>query len=320
MDSSTRFNDTIHYGTPDRVAYFEEGIRADTLEAWKTQGLPANMDPQSLFPFDARAEIKLDLDPHPAFTQWPSSHNDLASFAEHLNPDDPCRLPPNWQIPYQQEQDQILMLRVHEGFFLSMGVHNAKRFTELMYLMFDEPKFVRTCMRMQGEFATHLTRQVLQQVKVDALVFSEPICDNNGALISPEMYQDFVLPFYQPLLDLANQHEIKTLICRTYANIKALIPSLIEKGINCLWACEVEQSVMNYPALRKEFGKDLRLIGGIDLDALRDGTDAIQRAVEKIAPVVQDGGCIPLADGRVRPDIPYQNYVYYRELLQQITG
>jgi uroporphyrinogen decarboxylase len=63
----------------------------------------------------------------------------------------------------------------------------------------------------------------------------------------------------------------------------------------------------------------LKLIGGIDLDALRDGQAAIQQAVESVAPLVEEGGYIPLADGRVRTEVPYENYVYYRELLKEIT-
>lgn len=319
MDASTRFYKAIHYGNPDRVPYFEEGIRPETLEVWHAQGLPESIDPQVQFPFDRREEIRLDLDPHPAFTKWPSSLKDLDSLSERFNPADPVRLPENWQDSRISDSDQILMVRVHEGFFLSMGVHGAIRFNELMYLLFDDPDFVREYMRIHGQFAARMAERVLREVKVDALVFSEPIGDNNGALISPRMYADFVLPFYQPLLDLAKQYAVKTLICRTYANMRVLIPGLLKMGINCLWACEVEHSMMNYPALRKEFGRDLRLIGGIDLDALREGKDAIQRAVEEVVPLIEEGGYIPLADGRVRADVPYENYAYYRELLQETT-
>jgi hypothetical protein len=76
---------------------------------------------------------------------------------------------------------------------------------------------------------------------------------------------------------------------------------------------------MNYPGLRSTFGRDLKLIGGIDLDALRRGPEAIQEAVEEVVPLTEEGGYIPLADGRVRADVPYENYLYYRELLKKIT-
>jgi uroporphyrinogen decarboxylase len=90
-------------------------------------------------------------------------------------------------------------------------------------------------------------------------------------------------------------------------------------GIDCLWACEVEPTVMHYPSLRQTFGRELKLIGGIDLDALRRGPEAIYAAIQAVTPLTQEGGYIPLADGRVRADVPYENYVYYRKLLKTIT-
>jgi hypothetical protein len=77
---------------------------------------------------------------------------------------------------------------------------------------------------------------------------------------------------------------------------------------------------MDYRSLRKEFGRDLRLIGGIDLDALRQNKAAIRREVEKKVPLlIADGGYVPLADGRVREDVSFENYAYYRKLLEKIT-
>ena len=319
MNNRERFFETLHHGNPDRIPYFEEGIRPDVIAAWKQQGLASENDLRKRFPTDGREEIKLDVDPLPRFQVWPSTLKELDTLRERLDPADPSRFPDNWNPENLRKREGLLMVRVHEGLFLSMGVGEAKSFTRLMYQLADQPDFVREYMRLQGEFAATLTERVLRQVKVDALVFSEPIGDNNGALVSPRMYEDLVLPSYEPLLDLARRYEIKTIICRTYANMKALIPSMLKWGIDVLWACEVEQSVMNYPALRAEFGRDLKLLGGIDLDALREGKAAIRRAVESVAPLVAEGGYIPLADGRVRADMPYENYVYYRELLSEIT-
>jgi hypothetical protein len=134
------------------------------------------------------------------------------------------------------------------------------------------------------------------------------------------MYEDIVLRSYQPVLEVLRRFEVKTIIFRTYANARLLIPSLLEHGFNCLWACEVDIEAMDYRSIRREFGRDLRLIGGIDLDALRHGKDAIRREVmQKAPPLLADGGYVPLADGRIRENVTYPNYLYYRRLLQQIT-
>jgi uroporphyrinogen decarboxylase len=212
------------------------------------------------------------------------------------------------------------MLRIHRGFFLSMGVYDWRRFSELMDLLIDDPEFVREAMRIQGEFAAGLAERVLKDVVVDGALFSEPIGGNYGPLISPQMYEDLVLSSYEPVLDVLHRYKVETIVLVTYANARALIPSMLKWGFNCLWACEVNIEAMDYRDLRREFGRDLRLIGGIDLDTLRQDKEAVRREVEeKVPPLVADGGYVPLADGRVRADVPYENYVYYRELLQKVT-
>jgi uroporphyrinogen decarboxylase len=151
-------------------------------------------------------------------------------------------------------------------------------------------------------------------------VFSEPIGGNDRPLISPKMYEEFVLQTYAPILEVLRHREVATICLQTFANARILIPGILKWGFNCLWACEVNVEAMDYRSLRKEFGRDLRLIGGIDLDALRKGKAAIQREIEeKVPPLIEDGGFIPLADGRVRADVPFENYAYYRRLLADVT-
>lgn len=319
VTSRKRFYETLNYRNPDQIPYFEDGIRSETLREWRRKGLSKDFNPNTQFPTDKREEIKLDCEPHPYYKNWPSNIKELKNLQKRLNLSDSSRFPENWNIQRLYDHESVLMARVHEGFFQSMGVHDGRSFTRLMYQLVDQPDFVREFMHIQGKFAAELAERILKEVEFDAIIFSEPIGDNNGALISPAMYKDFVLPSYEPLLNLAQKYNVKTIIFRTYGNMKVLIPNLLKWGINCLWACEVEQKVMNYPTLRREFGKDLRLIGGIDLDALREGKDKIKQAIDDIAPLVGDGGFIPLADGRVRADVPFENYVYYRELLRQIT-
>jgi hypothetical protein len=322
MTGRERFRETMRYGRPDRVPYFEEGIRAEVLEAWGGQGMGPGVDLSLMFPSDKHEEIQPDLDPRPSFQKWPASRSELGAWRRRLDPRDIGRLPDDWsgRIRAWRKRDHVLMLRVHRGFFLTMGVEDWHRFTEVIYLLKDDPDFVREALAIQGEFAARLAERVLRQVEVDAVVFSEPIGGNDRPLISPQMYEEFVLSSYEPLLDVLCRYGVETIILRTYANARALMPSSLKWGINCLWACEVDVEAMDYADLRREFGRDLRLIGGIDLDALRRGKEAIQREIEeKVPSLLAGGGYVPLADGRIREDVPFENYVYYRQLLEKVT-
>ena len=323
MTSRNRFRETMHYGTPDHVPCFEEGIRDEVIKAWRLQGLPENTDLAKVFDYDRRREIMVDLEPRPELKKWPASKADLDTFRKALDPDDPDRLPKNWDrfVKICQKGEDTLMLRVHSGFFLTMGVYGWSRFKEVMDLIIDDPGFVSETMMIQSEFAARMAEDVLREIEVDAVIFSEPIGGNDKPLISPRMYEEFVLKSYEPILEILRQHDIETIVFRTYANARALIPSILKWGFNSVWACEASLKSMDYRNMRREFGKELRLIGGIDLNVLRYGKEAIKQEVEeKVPPLLAEGGYVPLADGRVRDDVPFENYTYYRQLLKEVVA
>jgi hypothetical protein len=322
MSGRERFRETMRGGNPDRVPYFEEGIRKEVLEVWRRQGLPRNANIARMFPSDQRERIEVDLNPRPELKRWPATMAEVEKFQQHLNPYDKNRLPKKWSklMRAWQTRDHVLMFNVHRGFFLTMGVRDWPRFREVMYLLMDHPDLVRRMLAIQGEFSARLTERVLKEVEIDAAVFSEPIGGNDRPLISPGMYEEFVLKSYAPVLDVLHRYNVETIVFQTYANARILIPSILRHGFNCLWACEVDIETMDYRSLRREFGRDLRLIGGIDLDALRQTKEAIRYEIEtKVPPLIEEGGYVPLADGRVREDVPFENYAYYRQLLQKIT-
>lgn len=321
MTSRQRFHETMRFGTPDRVPYFEEGIRKDVIKTWYRQGLSRNISISDLFNTDYSHEI--DLAPISALHKPHSLREKFSLWRNHYTANSLFRLWMIWQKMQRtwQRKDHVLFLKVHRGFFLSMGVYNWRKFSEVILLLLDDPQVVRETMLIQGEFIAKLVDKILMNIDIDAVIFSEPIGGNEGPLISPTMYEEFVLKSYKPIIDTVKNHGIDTIILRTYANIRVLIPHIINNGFNCLWACETNSTAMDYRDLRKEFGRDLRLIGGLDLDTLRYDKATIRREIEeKVPQLIASGGYIPIADGRIRKDIPFENYVYYRRVLEQIIG
>jgi len=319
MDARQRFLETLLYGSPDRLPRLEEGIRDEVRLAWERQGLPLQADLAAVFGYDLREELEMDLEPKPRLRRWPASRKELGEFKRRLEAQD-RRLPSGWpeRISEWRSRCQPLILRVQRGFFLSMGVEDWRRFHITIALTKDDPALVAELLRLQGELSASLAERILNETSVDAALFSEPIGGNHGPLISPRMYAQLVLPSYQPILAVLKQHQVPLIIARTYANPRPLLPLLVEAGINCLWAVEAPFEEMDYLRLRQEFGRSLRLIGGIDTDALREGKTATRRAVERMAALAADGGYIPLLDGRVREEVSYADYLAYRKLLEEL--
>ena len=322
MNCRQRFRETMRFGSPDRAPLFDEGIREEVFRKWRQQGLSRRSDLSKMFSYDTLDWIEPNLDPRPRLKNWSYSWPLLDELKQRLNPEDTRRLPRRWRkkIRAWQKRDHVLMLRVHQGFFLSMGVYGWKRFKEVIHLLTENPELVREVMMGQGLFAARLTERILRDVDIDAAVFVEPIAENHGHLISPKMYEELVLSSYQPLLEVLARCGVETIIFLSFANPKLLIPSILKEGFNCLWAYEVNMEAMDYRNLLQEFGGDLRLIGGIDLDTLHGDKRAIRREIEQKVPLLlANGGCIPMVDGRIRENILFENYAYYRRRLEKMV-
>jgi len=51
---------------------------------------------------------------------------------------------------------------------------------------------------------------------------------------------------------------------------------------------------------------------------LAKGKKAIDEELERLHPLVEKGGYIPMVDHRVPPDVSFENYLYYIEKKKEI--
>jgi len=323
MNARERFHETMHYGRPDRVPYLEEGLRDDVIEAWCQQGLESEAALREMFPTDRRENVNVEVRPQPLLEEPPTSRSRLQALRKAMNPDDPARLPEDWRdrVRGWVARDHVLHMPIHRGFFQAMGVRDWSAFLDALFLLHDDPALVHEVLDIYTGFACRFAERVLRDVALDFVTFSEPIGGNDGPLLSPQTYERFVLRSYAPIIQTLRRGGVRTIGFVTYANARALLPVVLDADFDCLWAMEVEAVAMDYRALRRQFGTRLRLIGGIDLDVLLADKESIRREIEtKVPPLLAEGGYVPVPDGRVRPNVPFENYVYYRRLLEEVTS
>jgi len=320
MNSRERFLAILHGEQPDRPPLFPEGIREEVLLAWQDQGLPTGIDLGSLFLYDQFEQLDPDVYPEPEITDWSSPEKLLPLLRQRLDPEDPHRLPDDWSelVKRWKDRQYPLLLRIHPGLFLSLGIEDWRSFAPALLRMVDQPDFVRQILAIQADFAARLAEKVLRQVDLDGVIFSEPIAGNHGALISAKMYRNFSLQSYSQIFTVLCDYKVPAIIWRSYANPSNLLPEVVKYPFNVLWLCETPPGALTPTRLRKLVGSNITLIGGIDSDVLHQDTQAIKQAVAAVRPSVEEGHFIPLADGRVREDVPYPSYVYYRQELQKV--
>jgi len=65
--------------------------------------------------------------------------------------------------------------------------------------------------------------------------------------------------------------------------------------------------------LRKRFGRELRLWGGVDKRVLAQDKDSIRNHLREFIPLIEEGGFIPTVDHTVPPDVSWDNFRYYMD-------
>jgi hypothetical protein len=146
--------------------------------------------------------------------------------------------------------------------------------------------------------------------------FWEDMAYNAGPLIGPAFVRRFMVPQYRRVIDFARGRGVHSFALDSDGDVSLLIPCWIDAGVDILYPWEV-QAGMDVAAIRREYGRDLRLWGGVDKRALTKDTAAIDAEIDRHKWLIADGGFVPMLDHSAPPDIPYRNYCYFMERLKR---
>lgn len=196
--------------------------------------------------------------------------------------------------------------------FYTLGMDN------FMLSFYDKPTLIHEMFSFWCDFIIETIKPILSQVQFDFVTFNEDLAYKNGPFISVDTYEKFWLPYQDEVISELNKHDIPVICLWTAGNIFQLIPTLIDHGFNCIWPCE-RNAGMDPIILRKTFGKSLRLGGGISKESLIAGKNAIDSEVDRILPLIEEGGYVPAIDDMVPPEVTFENYRYYVEKMRSIT-
>jgi uroporphyrinogen decarboxylase len=139
-----------------------------------------------------------------------------------------------------------------------------------------------------------------------------------GPLLSLNSFKELLQPRYRKLTDFLKKYKVKNIFVDSDGDITSLIPLLMESGVNGLLPCEITGK-MDLVKIRKDY-PGLKIAGGINKMKLFGETGEIDRELEKIPFLLKEGGYIPFVDHSVPPLVSWDNFVYYREKLNNIIN
>lgn len=206
----------------------------------------------------------------------------------------------------------------------SFGLYSHLRWwagTEgISYLFYDNPKLVQDMLEFATDFFLQLVERAITEVQFDYFNFFEDCAGKGGPLFGPALFKKFFERPYRRIIERLNRAGIQSIWLDSDGNCEALIPCWMDVGVNCHWPLE-QASGMDPVRLRKKYGKDLALAGGIDKMEVAKGPKAIREELERKIPALLDqGGYIPFLDHAIPPDISYQDFLYYMDLKMKLIG
>jgi len=267
----------------------------------------------------------------PQFIKYPvPDRKAWESFKIRFDPLTPTRFLPNWEVISNTDFQRDPQLQGHpwsERNF-ALGVSAISLFgifrdmmglTGISYTLYDDPKLIEEMMDHMVYFSLEIFKKIFDAgITLDFVNLWEDMCYRVGLLVSPKIVKEMMVPRYRILTDFLRNHGVNIFMLDCDGNVDELVPLLLEGGVNGIFPLEV-QAGMDPVTMRKKYGKDLIIAGGIDKRELTKGKKEIDEELKKIPWLLEQGGYFPIVDHLVPPDVPLENYMYMMEQLQKMS-
>lgn len=242
-------------------------------------------------------------------------------YLPRLNPDTPERYP-DWAAAAKVWNDpRFPVPRQVWGGSLYGKLRDWMGVEALSYLVYDDPALFEEMVTTLADLIVEAHRRLFEHgARFDVCGMWEDMCFNSGPLLTPELFKKYLVPHYRRITGQLRKHGVDIVWLDCDGKIDELLPLWLEAGVNCMFPIEIGTWGADPVKFRKQYGKDLLLMGGFDKHILARTPLEIEAEVNRLAPLVEEGGYIPFADHRVPPDVPLANYLFYLETARRVWG
>ncbi len=292
--------------------------------------LPTPRDEQQDFWINCNAwgGIKMFAPKKDVFDDWANSayfdvnsalqrRSDWDSIRDQFEPRPTERFGPKWQefVDYCKVAEEATVLEVPS---MIGGIKTFMGYENYCMKLYDDREMIEDIMERRTELALQILDQAYDEAQFDFIWFWEDIGYRNGPILSPRIFEEIATPRYKRIADWYKGRGGEIVAVDSDGDIRSLIPGWLKGGVNHIWPLEPFAG-MDVVALRKEYGQAFSMRGGIDKFCLQRGKEGIDAELDRVFPVVQDGGFFPHLDHQI-PDCPFEIYCYYMEKKKQMLA
>jgi hypothetical protein len=245
----------------------------------------------------------------PAYIEFPvKTRGDYEKLISRLDPSHPGRYGRGWEQWAAWLRSRGKPVSIWVGGFFGYP-RDLMGFENLCLAYHTNPELVQVMVEDRCSFIKRLFEPALNQVHVDCVIIWEDMAFNHGSMISPKTFRRFMLPYYQEINDFFHKAGVDCILVDCDGNIVELCGLFMEGRADGVFPMEIAAG--SDPRILRERYPNLVLMGGVDKRTLADGPDAIDRELERLAPLVEKGGYLLMSDHLVPPDVSLENYQYY---------
>jgi hypothetical protein len=340
MTQLERFRAVMNFQPVDRLPRLEWAVWWNlTVERWHSEGLPSFMD--RLRPIDTpfdwycpeRYEMyrHFGLDvyyqhwfmpragtlPHPARHGGPivASMDDYDRLKEHLFPPVDAVIDRMEGWAGEQRRGEAVVWISLDGFFwfprTLLGIE------EHLFAFYTQPELMQRMNADLLQYNIHVLEELARRDCLPAMVvLGEDMSYNLGPMIGKNLFDEFLAPYYRPLVALIRELGIVPFV-DSDGDVTGMVPWLTEVGVQGVLPLE-RQAHVDANLLRQQY-PGFCMIGHFDKLVMDKGEGAIRAEFERLLPAMRSGGFIPSVDHQTPPAVSLAQYGDYLRLLKEYT-
>jgi len=147
---------------------------------------------------------------------------------------------------------------------------------------------------------------------IDVLLFYDDLSYQSGLFIPPEIYREMFKPYHKKMWDYVHKNSDCKVCLHCCGSAYALIPDLIEAGMDIINPVQINALNMEPAVLKKEFGKDLVFWGGgCDTKTLTlKSPEIVKEEVKRNIDILfKDGGYVFSSIHNITAEVPPENVI-----------
>lgn len=230
----------------------------------------------------------------------------------------PERIDADFVKKYFSERDESYPIAIHLGSVMG-SIRDMLSVIGMSYMMYDDFDLLKEIVDTYADMQYKCAEELLKTgVKFDYAHYWEDVCFKNGPLLAPDMFEELTAKHYKKRNELCKQYGIDIISLDCDGVTESLVKVWYENGVNTMFPIEVGVWGGNLKTLRDKCGPELKGVGGMDKTVLRKDKKAVDEEIERLRPLIDEGGYLPCPDHRLMPGTKWELVQYYTDKIKNL--